>query len=236
MPSPSFQPQRRGLLLAATLLVLTGCATRDIPPSYQLSPNSGRGVVLVSLTYNGAETGPMNYLVRHLGTNAVTSIPVAHPDAQKAYRLPSGKWTPPSGSVADTSLSGRVAAVELAAGEYRVDGWRMTLGNRTLSSTKPLEETFKVTAGQVVYIGNIHTLFRGNNRYVTMRLDERQRDLALAAQHFPVVKSARVTVDVRMPAALQDSQGTGMDALKDLLNNRTPSGGGLNELPLQPAP
>lgn len=235
---PKFQMLRRALLLTATLgaLTLSGCATRDIPASYQFSPASGRGVVLASLTFNGAEYGAMSYRLRHLGTRQVTVLPVAQSDPQKPDNIPAGKWTPEPGF----ALHGRLAAVELPAGEYQVEGWGMQVGTRILSSTKVLEETFKVTPGRPVYIGNLHTLFRGNGRYVTLRVDERQRDLALAAKHFPAIQVASLTYDIQLPAALRDAQGSGtgtsIDSLKDLLNNRAPTGGNLNDLPLKPAP
>ncbi len=211
----SFQYIYRFFLWAAILLSLSGCAAVNIAPSYQLSPQSGRGVLLVSATYFSSDDSynAVTYALRNVESNLVTQLIARRysPDP----KLSPGSWTADIGSV-PLRPDGQLYAIELPAGEYHVNGWSTVKPGYTVLSTKPIEGRFKVIAGQAVYIGNLHTHFRANNRYVTLRVDERQRDIPLAAQRFPSLQTASIRYDT---GSTNVTSPQGMDALKDLLRS-----------------
>jgi hypothetical protein len=124
---------------------------------------------------------------------------------------------------------GRLVAVELPPGEYRLNRLVFSSGRQTWSGTSVPDRSFTVVAGKAVYVGQIHTFMKQDSgkdiRYVVGRFDARELDLPLLKEKFAFIQPDRLVYD--LPPPPPPSKAKAIDSLPDLTQgiNR-----GLNDL------
>jgi hypothetical protein len=194
----------RHLFLAIFLALASGCATLNINNDYRLNEQSGEGLVVVSLSYEGlAREDSPSWSYHRLGSDENLRI------FARAARVPLDWEAPP----------GRLAVFALPAGRYEFYRcefaglssrtnrlvWRtgnngavtpnnpsyagFDAPNYTAIKAEPFVVRFEVSAGKATYLGNLHLVWDENERNgrVTVR-DTSERDLSLLQQRFPQVE------------------------------------------------
>lgn len=127
-------------------LFLTGCAaTKKIKSNYSLSPQTGKGVLISSISVKGSYSG---YAVYFQGVD----------NDHKGYiEFGSGSALLPifpKGDFSYLNRKGEVFAVELPAGKYKVWSWRVASGYASINPISPMSVEFELIAGKATYIGN----------------------------------------------------------------------------------
>lgn len=189
------------------------------------TPNADRGVDLskktgglavVSVSVSGYLPGTHWYQIVDL-KNA-QQPPVSIATNAESFGL---DWNP--GQAGERSFIGRLAVVELAPGEYEIRRWVMRVGNAAMyASRRPLGYRFSIAAGDVVYLGNVHTDIQQSASastlpYASSITDRQARDLPLLQQKYPAIKSGTVKVSISTAGESRDSGPRTMDGLRDLL-------------------
>lgn len=143
---------KRAAVLVASLLVLTGCASVKLPlENGRLTPAAGQGIAIVAFTAQSfsPDTADAQLFIqgangRAVGyTRLVTDFIRAPGDTQNSVGrllvlpLPAGQY-----------------AVTRAAGSWLRDSGTL-IGNYQYVDV-PLNAPFKVAAGEVVYLGQVH--------------------------------------------------------------------------------
>lgn len=131
------------------LFFLSGCATvNSVPADYQLSSESGKGVLLVSVTYHGSYSGyAMKF--REVGGAEWSDVQVGSGTA----------FLPPSmldWDIEEPGLRGNVFAVELPEGEYEFASWFVSSGAASIRPINSFSVRFNVSPGHAIYAGNFH--------------------------------------------------------------------------------
>jgi hypothetical protein len=138
------------------ILLLNGCAARNIAREYSFDEAKGTGIMLASVTQAGLpSTFNMFADLRGVDNDYKSAVAVTDLFASSDWRCP------PFGTSTEDKPCGRLAVVELPQGEYEFYSWHgaATTGptsSRSVRSQQEFSKRFKVTAGKVVYIGNIH--------------------------------------------------------------------------------
>ncbi len=178
---------------------------------------SGSALVVFSATITAGFPGAYWYQIERTpgnGAGAIVSVPV------QGAGVPLD-W---SGVVADgESFSGRVAAIELAPGDYTLRRLVAApgLGLPTSQSAR-LNGDFRVLAGEVVYLGNVHTSLEREaitNRlpYRVVVTDRGRRDLGILAKSHGEALAARArTSIVRVDAGGDPRFGSSDTTINDL--------------------
>jgi uncharacterized lipoprotein YehR (DUF1307 family) len=167
----------------AVAVSISGCATQNVTNTYTPNENSGKGIAIASVTYNGRYSA---YGVRLLSSDGVNK-----------ERLEVGQGTIlipyfPKMDFEEDKCKGNVFAIELPTGEYEVTDWYVNSGYAHLNSNSKLGIHFKVVPGKIVYLGNFHfeqTSSAGltvTGAKVSFK-DEVSRDLAVISSKFPNV-------------------------------------------------
>lgn len=137
-------------------LLQTACVEiPDIPSEYKLQGNNTTGLLAVNVTFNNipyVNSFWFNYRgLDNKVKSSVSAIGLGRKEAWSNYY--------------EEGEKGRLALVELAAGEYEFYSWGGSMGGwggvRTLNSTRDFSKRFSVTAGKITYIGNIHLSVSG---------------------------------------------------------------------------
>ncbi|AOT08754.1 hypothetical protein [Pseudoalteromonas luteoviolacea] len=132
-------------ILILTVLVLTGCASTNIKGNYSLNSQSGKGVLISSISVQGSYSG---YSVYFQGID----------NENKGY-IEFGAGTAllpifPEGDFSHLDRKGEVFAVELPAGKYKVWRWGVASGYAFIKPALPMSIEFEIIAGKATYIGN----------------------------------------------------------------------------------
>jgi hypothetical protein len=133
-------------ILILTVIILTGCAsTKNIKSNYSLNSQSGKGVLISSISVKGSYSGYSVYF---------QSIDNEH----RGY-IEFGAGTAllpifPEGDFSHLDRKGEVFAVELPAGKYKVWRWGVASGYAFVKPAEPMSIEFEVIAGKATYIGN----------------------------------------------------------------------------------
>jgi hypothetical protein len=172
--------------LALLTLVLAGCATTSVPATYTPSETSGKGVVVASITYSGRYAG--------------YSVMYASSDGRTTGKFMVGKGMVlipyfPDMDFEEKEMKGEVVVAELPAGQYVINGWRVSSGYANIGPTSPVQVRFTVEPGKKVYLGSFHfEQTRSMGLTVTgVKVgftDREMRDMNVVARKFPGVASS----------------------------------------------
>lgn len=160
---------KKTLIGLITLLLLTGCAARNLSDNYELEKESTNGVLVGSVSHSQRiDHGHMEGVVFYNGPEEgkITSFEVLIPGTETYVT-----------SVFPHSI-GRIFVMELPEGEYTFYNWQVPHGmvyttpyfstgksSFTPSTTlRPMK--FSVKRGEITYIGNIHfQVGKGKNEF-----------------------------------------------------------------------
>jgi hypothetical protein len=183
--------------MLAIAVVLAGCVgPQGIPNADRSFPagKSAAGMLAASVTASGYLPGSLwLQLLRAGDTAPLHSIPVNI----DTFGL---DWDPGS-DAAGRAFRGRLAALELPAGQYEIGRWVMTVANRAAYvSNARIGARFTIAPGDVVYLGNIHVDIQSSaSSSLPWRADvkdERKRDLALLGQKYPALRLDGVRIQI----------------------------------------
>lgn len=193
-------------VLAVILPLFSACATNPtlVKEDIRLTSNDQRGVAIVSVTLNDdflQKFSQFGLVIQ--SANAQTKELMEIPVKQAMGRGPAPDV------VVEGKAIGRVLAVPLPAGEYRLVGWRafgylpstrrMTVTPNESSipgyQTFATERRFTVLAGQFSYIGNLNIHIENRRQKGVALVDQSTRDLGLVQKRWGV-SPADVRVDL----------------------------------------
>jgi len=103
--------------------------------------------------------------------------------------------------VSETEPCGRLAVIELRAGEYEFYSWHGESGGApggfTMSARarQDFSKRFTVRAGRAVYLGNIHFAVRGGSFRMSVA-DRQDWDLPLLRSKHPNIANDKVVVAI----------------------------------------
>jgi hypothetical protein len=181
----------------AAALALWGCAGPQGTPNAERSFATAKrstGMLAASVTVSGYTPGSIwIQLLRSGDTAPLLSIPVN----VESFGL---DWNPGT-DAAGRSFRGRLAALELAPGQYEFGRWVMNVGNSaTYVSNGRIGAKAVVKQGEVVYVGNIHIdLQQSASARLPSQIDlndEAKRDLPLLGRKYPELRLDGVRVAV----------------------------------------
>jgi hypothetical protein len=153
----------RSLCAALLLASAAACVTFNIPAEYGLSPASGKGLAVFSLTAND-RPGNFTIAYRSVGGDAKGDVSL------HTLRNPLD-WRDPRG---------RLVVIELPAGSYEFYNWA---GLRA-RSTDRFSIPFSIEPGKATYLGNVHfDVFSGV--YGVRVSDRSSRDLPALFERYP---------------------------------------------------
>lgn len=182
---------RRTLLPSLLLLLLSGCAVRNIAADHALG-SRGTGVVAGSITYAG---GYAKYTVALESMVTGEVHPIEHGASTTWNPVLAFKGAAPHPGI---GVTGAPFAVALPEGRYRLAWWRVEQGSASAyKSVQPLGLEFDVARGETVYLGNFH--FRIHGRVLawqtaSLTLEDRfVRDEPVLVTEFPALQSASIT-------------------------------------------
>ena len=174
------------ILFALLTLVLSGCATTSVPANYAPSENSGKGVVVTSITYSGRYAG--------------YSVMYASSDGKTTGKFMVGKGMVlipyfPDMDFEEKGMKGEVVVAELPAGQYEINGWHVSSGYASIRPASPVQVRFTVEPGKKVYLGSFHfEQTRSMGLTVTgVKVgfaDQEVRDMNVVAKKYPGVASS----------------------------------------------
>lgn len=181
----------RKVLLLLMVLTLVGCvpAVRQIDSRYTLSEDSGNGVVIASVTYQG---GYSQYAVDLRATGQTATQRMQIGSAQTIIPAGMQQW-----DIEAPGTRGQLFSVELPAGSYEIAEWTAGSGAASMDHEDSFTIPFEVLSGQITYIGNFN--FKATGRMGAMitnlnviHSDEFDRDAEVAARKFPHLELDRV--------------------------------------------
>lgn len=168
---------KKSIILLAHI-VLIGCATSNVSNKTDFNENSNSGLVIGSFTQDKSGSAYTRY---HMQSENKSSKPkVLHSREQNLAGLMPGFVK----SEFD-GTDGRLFSINLAPGTYKFTNWDVNIGtNNYYPVQAPDALKFKVNAGEIVYLGNIHMHFPGDGMYPVIN-NESARDIALFKQKYP---------------------------------------------------
>ncbi|MCW7540138.1 hypothetical protein OOT46_20090 [Aquabacterium sp. A7-Y] len=180
-----------GLLwVAALAALLSACAGPSLAPPAEAGALAGKAVVILSATHS-----------EDAGSWADVSFffDRSKPETRTTLHSKETALTIPLPSDFD-DLYGRVYVLTLPPGQHQIDAWNV-VGGRTQSFVTPQPPppplSFEVSAGEVLYLGNLHMNIRMASvglggwapvdGYPEVR-DRRELDIAVAEKKHPVLQ------------------------------------------------
>ena len=188
----------QGVCLIA--VILHGCATnnaKNIARNYSLDEERGTGVVLVSLTQTGFLPS-FNVALRLRDANNKKrydeDVLVNDPSQSSELGCPYSET-----NTGKNSCGRRLAILELPQGEYEFYTWHATssslFSQRSIAPEDEFSKRFKITSGQVVYIGNLWLIY-GEGQYKIQMSDMRQRDIQLLYRKHPHIYPDNIIINI----------------------------------------
>jgi hypothetical protein len=178
------------IVISFALFSLVGCATKSIPNNFSFNNQRNEGVVVFSVSHDSL--GPQ-------GTKAIFYL-----DHNKGIDNPLFYSTDETilGIIKDSEFPdshGHLIVLAIPSGQHAIDYWQITNGTglRILPKENPVPLTFEVTAGDIIYIGNLHAaLHIAKNIFgITITAngfpvikDQSQRDIAVFESKYPQFK------------------------------------------------
>lgn len=202
---PSFKQSQNWLkfsLFAVLTLALTACATKSVEKDFSLTPGSDKGLIIGSVT---AETTPSAYISEtRFFYQKKTATPVPGFENPFIYVETGPGYSVRGGDF--EYFNGTVFAIELPAGEYIFNDWRLINGEALeVIPINPRPVSFTVHGGRATYIGNLHMTFKeGKNLFDQPIItdgspsidDQSIRDIPLLLERYPNI--SRKSIDVRI--------------------------------------
>jgi hypothetical protein len=176
------------LLLASTLI---GCGTANIRDDYKLDTASGEGLVIGSITYDGAMAEyRINYEREGGGTRNYFSAGAAMYPAMPRNDFPTN------------SFRGALFSSALPAGRYLIRKSSTSGGMVNSHSTNPETIAFEVAPGKATYLGNFHFVpVRRFNILIgakVIHLDQLARDQSVFHKRYPALTNTPIkTIEIR---------------------------------------
>lgn len=173
------------------LILIAGCSGLQTAYDYRLNKNEG--LVFFSVTQSGELQSSFKLvfeslenqqkIVTHLRlseTPEIGDLPAANTDRYSSYDNPVGK----------------LVVFRLPEGVYQLSQWETS--NQALladkySLAKNLDRKFRVSSGNLLYLGNIHQISSKDQTRVLIR-DQRIRDIKLFSKHYPLVETKDLKV------------------------------------------
>lgn len=196
----------RLLITLIATLGAWGCSQPNIKSDYVVAAATTSGVVTGSITYEGAYGAYILHLIGPEGRK----YRISHGEPQTFNLV---KAIGGEGENALLGRSGSPFAVELPAGDYRVESWQISSGAANVWSEQPTNLAFRVSPRQAIYLGNFHffvtdTFMRNPKSAVVTLKDERTRDLAAVRSAFPALANVPVTTTLAPGTVLERVGGS----------------------------
>ncbi len=198
---------------------LSACTVNEVAPAARLEPPSGQGTVIVSLTRSGDVNSSIWLLLNKAGSTFPVQVLLDDWNVKRdwAQLKRPGRANQLSYSAADAPV-GRLAVLQLPAGEYEIFQWKgdttvWTRGglNYAVNSTV-FSIRFTVRPGEVSYLGQLRLILPNEVGLADMKADFRieftrapERDLALLKSKYP--DAANVQIAVAAPPAPSELAG-----------------------------
>ncbi|QLC73831.1 hypothetical protein LPB260_24285 [Pseudomonas sp. LPB0260] len=175
-------------VLVFCVLLLCGCVTTNVSKNYSLKENSGTGLVVGSITYDGSYSG---YAVSY--RRAPSEASGRFQSGQSNVVIPYF----PAGEFETMGINGNLIAAELPAGDYVIDAWSVGSGAAFVRPTRPFSILFSVIPGKATYIGNFHftQLSRMGLTVTGAKVDfsdKRERDSDVLKKHYPNLSTVSI--------------------------------------------
>lgn len=179
------------LFVLASAALLSSCA--NVPSDYRFDASKAEGLVVGSITYDGS-----------LGLYALILTAPPGVDAPR-IQVGSSMW-PALTPQFDEGLkaTGGTFAVALPAGDYKIQAWDVRQGQRSRSSSAPIDIAFSVERGRATYLGNLHF----SKQLVVSLRDRSSRDMAVLQTRYEALKSAPLTLSIDKDMDLQGLGGS----------------------------
>lgn len=182
------------LVIVITLVSLTGCGLshKNVPENYRFSAVSKRGLLVASLTYSGS--CDYSHFVNLVGISNSY-------DALLSFNSPLD-WKNGDNEcpITPDNSSGRLLAIELPVGKYRLDGYYFATAKGT---TKPSEKQpiqLVIARGVTSYVGNIH-IHATPDKIVRVFSSQHQRDIDLLQERYSMIDSATIKQTLLSPGS-----------------------------------
>ncbi|WP_157604159.1 hypothetical protein [Rhizobacter sp. Root1221] len=173
----------RLLICVVVPAFVVGCANPSVKPNFVLDANGAKALVIVSVTRPDREvffTSPVcSY--RSIGGSVSGTIGKSRVPRLDEDRIESTSAT----HLGMPSVMGKLAALELPAGEYEFFHCSVRNAFGSYSTIRPMSLRFRVAPGELVYIGNI--LVAPESIPFVSVSNNADRDLSLAKDRWPKV-------------------------------------------------
>ena len=165
-------------LLLVSIILMASCARFNVKPDYVLDTSSGKGLLVASVSYTGA----YNFFWQYRGINNPNKGDVTAWTLQNPL-----DWHDPPG---------RLAFIEIPAGEYEFYKWILFLTGTKKIYSQPFSVKFQILPGKATYLGNLHLDLREMKYYSLSLRDESNRDLSLFYSKLPNVHTGHVVKSI----------------------------------------
>ncbi|WP_323003989.1 hypothetical protein [Denitromonas sp.] len=201
-------------------VIITGCATTDLPSKYALDENSGRSIAVAGVTLSGAPLSRFagfELLVRERKGQSESSVNVKpyyhsvtglartisenskHRQRHRSFVIKGPASNESLDIVEEDKATGRVAVLELPPGDYEVYGWRLRertqFGGLEYTPVMALSHGFRVEPGEGHYLGRFDLDFTAEGRPRMAIDDRRAEDLSAISTRYARVDVARISSD-----------------------------------------
>ena len=184
-----------------------GCASSQMLGSdYALDSDSGNGILVASVSYRGGYSGYAVFYERLEGGargmiefgKGMAILPVI-----------------PRGDFSHLNRKGKVFAVELPAGSYHVERWRVHSGYAWIIPSEPFSLEFEISPGRVTYLGNfdfIQTASRGLTvtGVEVMHSDHSDVDMQIFLDQHPLIDEQEMIMGVEANKMTHGIGGAGV--------------------------
>lgn len=185
------------ILSLSLVLWLSACAS-NVSSNFKFNPNPTTGLVVGSISYESANA-VFTLFARNTTTGDVVKF-AAGCDAPCLFKSADGRFT-------DAQAPGQRGdgyAVEVPSGDYVITGWHVPRGGLRYNAARSPDIPFKVEAGKVTYLGNLH--FDPHWEDVQLR-DRSSRDLAALRTTYPVLASTPLAYSIAEGAVIHGVGG-----------------------------
>jgi len=186
---------KRHIIFALIAIIAGGCSTmHGVRSDYALNKNSGKGLLIASLTYHGSYSGYRMYYRKQSSKK------------RKHLLIGSGISLIPPGlmewDISKPGLRGNVLSVELPSGEYEFYSWAVSSGYANIGPSEAFSLKFTIKPGEANYVGNFQfDRISGMGAMVTgvdvSYNDETDRDLKVIKEKHSLLNIERITRSVK---------------------------------------
>jgi hypothetical protein len=138
---------KNSIIILMSVFLISSCSTSNISNDFELQPNTDKGIVIGSITYDG---GYSEYSIKY--SQFYSGDTGYFKSGRSLILIPYF----PDGEFEELGIKGNLIAAELPYGNYEINSWGVGSGPSTVSPTKPFSIKFTVTPGEAIYLGNFH--------------------------------------------------------------------------------